>query len=68
MSTSLTKLSNILSRREVLATLTVVPVVYFYWSDLLDSLDGNRAVASLIVIGAWFGNLNLLQFVRESNN
>ena len=49
------KLLNLGSRRDVIATLTVIPLTCWYWNDLLDSLDGNKTIASLIVIGAWFG-------------
>ena len=46
---------SFLGRRDVIATLTVVPSAWFYWQDLVDSLEGNRGVACLIVVGAWFG-------------
>jgi len=46
---------SFLGQREVIATLTVVPAVYFYWKDLVESLEGNVFVACLIVVGAWFG-------------
>ena len=42
-------------RRDVIATLTVVPLTYLYWNDLVESLDGNVYIASLIVVGGWFG-------------
>ena len=54
-STSLTnKICSFLGRREVLATLTVAPATYWYWSDLVESLEGSKFIASLIVFGAWF--------------
>ena len=43
------------SRRDVIATLTVVPATYFYWGDLVESLEGSRWIAALIVVGAWVG-------------
>lgn len=42
------------SRREVIATLTVVPLTYFYWGALVESLE-SKPIAVLIVVGAWVG-------------
>jgi len=44
-----------LCRREVTATITVVPLTWYYWRDLVASLDDNRYLAGLIVVGAWCG-------------
>jgi len=49
------KVMDVLSRREVLATLTVVPATYWYWNDLVASLDGSKWTASIIVVSAWVG-------------
>jgi Co/Zn/Cd efflux system component len=55
MSRLTTSFWRILERREVIATLTVVPATYWCWTDLVVSLGGNQYIASLIVVGAWFG-------------
>ena len=49
------RLISILTRRDVLATLTVVPLTYYYWCTLVESLDGSKTIATLIVVGAWVG-------------
>ena len=49
------KLSDFFSRREVLATLTMVPAVYFYWEALVESLEGSTFKAVLIVAFFWLG-------------
>lgn len=52
--TSTSSILSFLQRREILATLTVAPLSYWYWTNLLESLDGNICVALLIIVGGWF--------------
>jgi hypothetical protein len=47
------QLGKVLQRREVMATLLVVPTVYFYFGDLVTSLDGSLVKATLIVLFFW---------------
>ena len=49
------KITAFFSRREVLATLTMVPIIYFYWEALVESLEGSTAKAALIVSFFWVG-------------
>jgi hypothetical protein len=47
------QVGKVLQRREVFATLLVVPAVYFYFGDLVASLDGSLFKAALIVLFFW---------------
>ena len=40
--------------RVVLTFLTTVPLCYYFWNDLLESLDGSTFKASLVVLLAVF--------------
>jgi hypothetical protein len=42
------------TRRAVIWTLIVLPLAMFYWSSLVDSLEGNRVIAILLITMAWF--------------
>jgi len=53
--TEMERLTGFFSRRDVIATLTVVPLTYLYWQDLVESLDGSYKIAALIVVAAWVG-------------
>jgi hypothetical protein len=43
------------SRREIMATVTVLPLSYWYWGRLVESLEGSTFKAVLIVLCAWVG-------------
>ena len=54
-TSTMDKITDFFSRREVLATLTMVPIIYFYWEALVESLDGSTFKAVLIVAFFWMG-------------
>lgn len=42
-----------ITRRALIWTFIVVPVAWYYWNQLVSSLDGNLWLASLVVGMAW---------------
>ena len=52
---SMNDIVSFLSRREVIATVVVPPVAYWYWNPLVESLDNSVPMAVLIVVCAWVG-------------
>jgi hypothetical protein len=39
--------------RFVACTLLMIPLTYYFWEQLVESLDGSKPLAGLIVLLAW---------------